>query len=120
MRISDWSSDVCSSDLTAGTSIVAGAEEIETAPRLERGGERPARLAGIIAAAPGDRGGVDPARVGAQVQDAQPVLVERDAGQADVLIDDVEPAAYAQAPRLRQHERVGAEQADDLGERKST
>src|SRR3546814_14208331 len=52
-----------------------------------------------------------------QVQDAQPVLVERDAGQADVLIDDVEPAAYAQAPRLRQHERVGAEQADDLGAR---
>src|SRR3546814_18697827 len=27
----------------AGTAIVAGAEEIETAPRFERGGERPAR-----------------------------------------------------------------------------
>src|SRR3546814_14558936 len=113
MRISDWSSDVCSSDLvgrplrarrrrqreqpcrapfgegigahkesvglaldaaqrhrtgqeagrTAGTAIVAGAEEIETAPRLERGGERPARLAGIIAPAPCARRGVDPAPV---------------------------------------------------------
>src|SRR3546814_6382668 len=46
----------------AGTAIVAGAEEIETAPRFERGGERPARFAGIIAAAPRDRSGVDPTR----------------------------------------------------------
>src|SRR3546814_10061001 len=119
MRISDWSSDVCSSDLPAGTAIVAGAEEIETAPRFERGGERPARFAGIIAAAPRDRSGVDPTRVGAQIEDAQPVLVERHAGQADGLIDDVEPAADRHAPRLRQYERIGAEQADDL-DRKST
>ncbi len=101
----------------ARAAIVAGAEEGGALPRLERGGERPARFGGIISAAPCDRGGVDPARVGAQVEHAQPVLVDRHSGQADVLIDDVEPAAYAQAPRLRQDERIGAEQADDLGVR---
>src|SRR3546814_14584237 len=73
MRISDWSSDVCSSDLLPGRFSLAEADEQQGGEQRRRVGERAQHLnvAMLGAVVPHEEGGAD--RTEAESEDRQPL-----------------------------------------------